>query len=349
MMKKYYLVIVMLISALCLTACKDEQEISIVEDIAWEEVKEEDESDIINRKTRELGIQNAQEDVVKAFYASSEPEFEGNEGKAWVPSSYRKDVKIPTFFVIPEDYDENKSFPMVIMMSGYAGDHNLDGGFNLIAEQLAECGIIVAMYDNPAMGISKEDTMQYTLTNIKHDAMNVIEYMQTKFNIDKVGAFGFSLGSRVILEMINEDYYCFDAIDLWAPAVDTEDFTYSLYGELWDKLRSEAQENGYADFNGEIYSLEWFQDLQKYKDNLAADTAKKYTNPVMVIYSVTDEAVNPYISQNTAKVFHAAEVANDKGGHTCGMFGEDEVAKQASVKSTVLFFADRLGATIPNE
>lgn len=349
-MKKYRLIIITLICALGLTACKDKQEIVIDEDTVWEEVGEEDEDDIINRKTRELGIQNAKEDVIRAFYASSEPEIDGNEGKAWIPSSYRTDVKIPTYITYPRDFDENKIYPMVIMFSCYGGDHNVDGGFNAIADNLADGGVFVVMFDYPSMGESLEDTLQYSLTNMKHDAMNVIEYMKTKYKIDKVGALGYSLGSRVILEMINEDMFCFDAIELLAPAVNTEDFTYSLYGtELWNSLRSEAQEQGYAEFNESKFSLEWFQDLQKYSDNLATDTAKKYTNPVMVVYSLNDEAVSPGVSAATAKAFNAAEIVTDYGGHACGMFYENEAAKKVVEENTLLFLLDRLGASNTDE
>ena len=171
------------------------------------------------------------------------------------------------------------------MIHGHGGNHNEFDGFDKISNGLAEQGFVVATLDLPGCGKSKESFQLNTMTNMKADVLDVIDYVCKNYAVDKtrIGAFGYSMGGRITLELLAEGKYSFSTIELVAPAEDLTDLK-NLFGgaENWDTMKAEANEKGYAEFTT-VYgqhqqlSKEWFADLEKYPTVWSKKAAENYT------------------------------------------------------------------------
>ena len=145
------------------------------------------------------------------------------------------------------------------------------------------------------------------MTNMKADVLDVIDYVCKNYAVDKtrIGAFGYSMGGRITLELLAEGKYSFSTIELVAPAEDLTDLKNLFDGaENWDTMKAEANEKGYAEFTTKYgqhqqLSKEWFADLEKYSDGLVEKAAENYTGDSLVIWATNDEAVSPSVSEKT--------------------------------------------------
>ena len=261
-----------------------------------------------------------------------------------VASTCREGVEIPAFITIPADYDAATPANLVMMIHGHGGNHNEWGGYDKISDGLAANGVIVATLDFPGCGDSAESFQLNTMTNMKNDVLDVINYVKGEYNVAEVGAFGYSMGGRIALEMTVEDMFAFDSIEFVAPAEDYEDLK-NLFGghDAWDELYAKAAENGFVNFTT-VYgqeqelSKEWFEDLAKYPDGLAEAAAAKFDKPVMVIYAVDDEAVSPAVSQGVADAFGAPVYTSPFGGHSYSFYNDaPEIAAVVNDNSIAFF------------
>ena len=265
-----------------------------------------------------------------------------------VASTHRADIEIPAFVTVPADYDPSVPNDLVIMIHGHGGNHNEWGGFDAISNGLAENGILVVTLDFPGCGDSTESFQLNTLTNMKNDVLDVLGYMESEYNIANVGAFGYSMGGRIVLEMIVEDMYDFDSIEFVAPAEDYEDLK-NLFGgaENWDVLEAEANEKGFVSYTT-IYatnelSKEWFDDLAKYQGGLAEAAAEKFGDkPVIVIYATDDQAVAPAVSQSVADAFGAPVFNTHSGGHSYSFYNDDPEIGEIVNGNSIAFFSGDL-------
>ena len=207
-----------------------------------------------------------------------------------VPSTLREGAEIPAYITTPKGYKADGSFPFVVMIHGHGGNHNESDGFDKISNGLAEQGFVVATLDLPGCGKSKESFQLNTMTNMKADVLAVIDYVCKNYAVDKtrIGAFGYSMGGRITLELLAEGKYSFSTIELVAPAEDLTDLK-NLFGgaENWDTMKAEANEKGYVEFTTKYgqhqqLSKEWFADLEKYSDGLVEKAS-------------SDEAIEPTV------------------------------------------------------
>ncbi len=269
------------------------------------------------------------------------------DGEIFVPSTKRDGVEIPTYITLPENYDPEKTYDMVILIHGHGGNHNEWGGFDPITDGLAEKGVIAVTQDFSGCGDSKESFRLNTMTNMKNDVLDVLAYMEENYNIGTVGAMGYSMGGRIVMELTAEDLYSFDKIEFVAPAEDYEDLK-NLFGghDNWDLLEAEANEKGYVEYTT-IYatqelSKEWFADLAKYPDGLAEAAIEKYDGESLTIYALDDQAVAPSVSQNVADIFGSQVINTRSGGHSYSFYVTDEanhplLCKQVNL-NTIAYF-----------
>ncbi|MGN1306813.1 MAG: alpha/beta fold hydrolase [Faecousia sp.] len=261
-----------------------------------------------------------------------------------VASTKRDGAEIPTYVTLPADYNAEATYELVVLIHGHGGNHNEWGGYDAISNGLAAEGMIAVTLDFPGCGNSTESFRLNTMTNMKNDVLDVINYMKATYNIDGVDAMGYSMGGRIVLEMIAEDMVTFDKIEFVAPAEDTEDLK-NLFGgsENWELLKATANENGYAPFttiygqNQEL-SKEWFADLEKYSDGLAEAAAEKFTGEAMVLYATDDAAVSPSVSQGVADAFGCPVLNTYAEGHSYSFYGTDPVVISTVNEGTVNFF-----------
>ena len=236
------------------------------------------------------------------------------------------------------------------MIHGHGGNHNEFDGFDKISNGLAEQGFVVATLDLPGCGKSMESFQLNTMTNMKADVLDVIDYVCKNYAVDKtrIGAFGYSMGGRITLELLAEGKYSFSTIELVAPAEDLTDLK-NLFGgaEKWDTMKAEANEKGYAEFTT-VYgqkqqlSKEWFADLEKYSDGLVEKAAENYTGDSLVIWATNDEAVSPSVSSAVATTLGSATLNTYADGHSYSFYGTTEYTISTVDNGSVNYFVNEL-------
>ncbi|MDO4493479.1 MAG: alpha/beta fold hydrolase [Clostridia bacterium] len=262
-----------------------------------------------------------------------------------VPSTIREGASIPAFITMPEKYDAATPTKLIVMIHGHGGNHNEWGGYDAIAKGCSENGAIVVTLDFPGCGASTESFQQNTMTNMKQDVLDVINYMKANYNIGEVDGFGYSMGGRIVLEMAAENMFVFDAVAFIAPAEDYENLKLLFGGpEKWVEYEKEAAEKGYITFTtiyGQVQELSkaWFDDLAKYPDGLAEAAVANMANvPVIVVYAPDDEAVAPEVSQGVADVFNAPVVISPRDGHSYSFYSQDPEVIATVNESCIAFF-----------
>ncbi len=253
-------------------------------------------------------------------------------------------VQIPATLVTPDGLTE---YPLVVLIHGHGGSREENVGFAAVADALAAQGIASIRMDFPGCGESTESFKLNTLTNMKADVAAAIEYVKANTGITKLGLMGYSMGGRIILEMLVEGAQA-DAIAFLAPAADSEDLKLLFGGaDFFADMNATADQEGFVVFNT-IYgttqelSKEWFADLKVYGADLASQAAANYNGAAIVIWGQDDEAVNPAISASVAEIFGAETVEATGEGHGYGFYSEDDTVRNLVATSFANFFAANL-------
>ncbi len=287
-----------------------------------EKARVETETEVAERAKRQAEIAKAKAEVQKQN-PDSELVMSENTGEVMVASSTRMGVSIPTFFFFPKDYDPEKTYPLIIMFAGFSADHDNGTRFDHIREAFNEEGMMVVQYDNPGYGKSEESNLAYTLTNVKNDALDVLKYAKDNFNIDKVGAFGYDVGGRAVMEIQVDKQYDFDHIELVGPFCKTEEFVKAMFGQKkWNELKAKALDDNRVEFGKQEYSLQWFLDWERKEDTLTDDFCKAYKNRrVMLVFSTKDDCIETYTMDSFYKKIGAAAIVITDAGHDLGVRG----------------------------
>ncbi len=319
---------------------------SVIEDESvanFEKVREETEAEIAERAKQQVEIAKAKSEAQKVN-PDSELVMTGDIGEVSVASSIRPGITIPTYIYFPEDYKSENTYPLVIMLAGFSADHNNGTGFDKITEDLTKKGLIVVQYDNPGYGKSEETNLAYTLTNVKNDALDVLNYVKKNYNIGKVGALGYDVGGRVIMEMQAYSLYNFDCIELIGPYCDTADFVHACFeSKNWGGLKAKAKDAGWVKFGEQEYSLQWFEDWEAKESTIMDDFCKAYEKKrIMLVYSTIDDCVNPLTMDKFYKKIGAAAISISDIGHDLGVRGFEttEQTERTVRKQSVDFMSD---------
>ena len=213
-----------------------------------EKARLETETEMAQRVKQQAEIAKAKAEAQREF-PDSELVVKDNIGEVSVASSSRIGITIPTYIYFPKDFDAEKTYPLVVMFPGFSADHNNGTGFDEITMEMTKKGLMVVQYDNPGYGKSEETNLAYTLTNVKNDALDVIKYVEDNYNIGKVGALGYDVGARVIMEMQVDLQYDFDSIELIGPYCNTNDFIRTCFeSKKWGELKAKAKDTGWVTF-----------------------------------------------------------------------------------------------------
>jgi dienelactone hydrolase len=188
-------------------------------------------------------------------------------------------------------------FPLVVMNHGHGGSREEGGGFKRLAEAISAKGIATIRMDFPGCGESKAPFTQNTMTNMISDSNACLEYMLEKYPIDKkrLGIFGYSLGGRIALNIVNRPGQPYKAMGLLAPAVAPgNDLSKLLAGgkASAEQLEAEANEKGFAEFTNaygqtQQFSKEWFADLR----NTQPASKASFAGPVVIVHGGKDRVI----------------------------------------------------------
>lgn len=297
-----------------------------------EKVRKETEEEIANRTKQQAEIAKAKAEIQEQN-PDSELVMNNNIGEVSIASSVRMGITIPTYIYFPDNYNAENTYPLVVMFPGFSADHNNGTGFEDVTREMNKNGIMVVQYDNPGYGKSEETNLAYTLTNVKNDALDVMNYVKTNYNIGKVGAFGYDVGGRIVMEMQISKLYDFDQIELLGPYCETEDFIQECFGnKKWDELKAEAKDNGWAKYAEQEYSYQWFTDWEINDANLTDDFCKEYKNRrLMIVYSTKDDCVNPLVMEKIFKKTGAAAIELTGTGHDLGVWRPESPKETAQI------------------
>ena len=183
-------------------------------------------------------------------------------------------IEVHATLVTPDGATE---YPIVVMCHGHGGNREENVGFAAVADALAAKGVATLRMDFPGCGESSESFQKNTLSNMEADVTAAVAYAKDSLPVTKTGLFGYSMGGRIVLELLVGGAEI-DAVTLLAPAADTADLK-NLFGgeEAYETMRAEAEKNGFVVFTtiyGQVQELskEWFADLDLVADPAAAGT-----------------------------------------------------------------------------
>lgn len=249
-------------------------------------------------------------------------------------------VEVPATVVTPDDAE---TYPVVVLCHGHGGNR---AELAPVQAALAEAGVASIAMDFPGCGDSTESFQLNILSNMETDAKAAIDYAKDTMGATKIGLFGYSMGGRIVLELL-ADGTASDACAFLAPAADTEDLK-NLFGgaEAYETMRAEAETNGYVVFTtiyGQVQELskDWFADLDRVADSASA-AAAAWQGPALVVYGSDDEAVNPTVSANVAEVLGAETFDCTGEGHGYGLYSEDDTVRNQMTGKVAEFFAENL-------
>ncbi len=260
-----------------------------------------------------------------------------------VPSTTRE-ATIPAYFLVPEGGAD----AVVVLIHGHHGNHNEWGGYDIVANGLAENGVLVAELDFAGCGASAEDYKLNAMSYMCNDVLDVINYAKETYGVTKVGAMGYSMGGRIVSQMLIEDMIKFDSIAFVAPAVSLADMVIMFGGqENYDMMKEtiKGTDDMYpfpGAFGEQLLSNEFFNDLEAYGEDMAELAAAKYDGNSLTIYSTDDYIVNPAVSQACADAFGSTVITVSNLGHSYNFYGQDPTTVNALNTAIVTFFSTDL-------
>ena len=260
-----------------------------------------------------------------------------------VPSTTRE-ASIPAYFLVPEGDPQ----AVVVLIHGHHGNHNEWGGYDTVANGLAENGILVAELDFPGCGASTEDYHLNAMSYMCNDVLDVINYAKDTYGVTKVGAMGYSMGGRIVCQMLLDDMIKFDSIAFVAPAVSLNDMVVMFGGqENYDMMKEtiKGTDDMYpfpGAFGEQLLSNEFFTDLEKYGEDMAQLASEKYDGNSLTIYSTDDYIVSPSVSQSAADAFDSTVITVNNLGHSYNFYGQDPTTVKALNEALVTFFSTDL-------
>ncbi len=260
-----------------------------------------------------------------------------------VPSTTRE-ASIPAYFLVPEGDPQ----AVVVLIHGHHGNHNEWGGYDTVANGLAANGVLVAELDFPGCGASTEDYHLNAMSYMCNDVLDVINYAKDTYGVTKVGAMGYSMGGRIVCQMLLDDMIKFDSIAFVAPAVSLEDMVVMFGGqENYDMMKEtiKGTDDMYpfpGAFGEQLLSNEFFTDLEKYGEDMAELAAEKYDGNSLTIYSTDDYIVSPSVSQSAADAFDSTVITVSNLGHSYNFYGQDPTTVKALNEALITFFSTDL-------
>jgi len=260
-------------------------------------------------------------------------------------------VAIPVTVVTPAPAAGTR-FPLVVMAHGHGGSRQEGGGYQALAEILAQQGIASIRMDFPGCGDSTESFTNNNLSNMLQDLQAARKYAAALPEIDneRVGLLGYSMGGRLAVLLAEADP-SYKVMVLWTPALNNgaEREIIELGGPAaYAALREQAKDTGVAEYTtrwGTTLALgyRWFTDLEA---TLPLLSLASYEGPLLVLYGDQDDVVPPAVSEAAiAAAMRSREVVQHVvagANHALGIYSNRPEIAAEVFTTTAEFFRQRL-------
>ncbi|WP_417309774.1 alpha/beta hydrolase family protein [Devosia sp.] len=257
------------------------------------------------------------------------------------------DRAVPATVVIP---DGDGPFPAVVMNHGHGGGRQEGGGFERLANALAEAGLATIRMDFAGVGDSTSPWTDQTLDSMVSDSDASRDYLVENYPVDpdKLGILGYSMGGRVTLTIVEADDNPYKAVGLLAPSADPgKDLALMLAGseDEYERLYAEAEEQGYADYTTQYgqeqqLSLAWFDGML---DSIPLDGDRAYTGPMLIVSGDKDNVIPAdQIADVAAAYPEASSVIVPEADHGYGFYSDQPEVSALVENSFADFFSSNL-------
>lgn len=245
--------------------------------------------------------------------------------------------------------------PLVVMAHGHGGELTEAGGFDAVAERLAQAGVASVRVQFPGSGSSTEEFTVNNLPNMLDD----LEAARTwalgtspaadSLDAANTGILGYSMGGRLaMLAAGGGDAY--NVVALWAPAATNGvNSLHNLFGSEDAFLRAwaEAELDGQYDFvtpwgGVQTLSRAWFDELAASEpETVFAD----FTGPVFVAWGDEDVIVEPAVAAAAVAAAGSDDVTTEViegADHGFGFFDGFTEQSEQVVDLTVSWLLEQL-------
>lgn len=213
-------------------------------------------------------------------------------------------------FGIVELPDSGESFPAVIMLHGFGGQHITTAfKFPRLSRKLVEKGFATVRFDFRGSGDSEGDFIDVTPTTELNDALEVISWVRnSEWCNNELYLLGYSLGG-FISALVAASCENLKSICMWAPAILNKE----IFKGEFAKFKGQFESDGYIDLAGLKLGKGFVDEILNID---ASKELEKYTGPVMIIHGSEDkvvpyEPVKKYATIRALK-FHSIEGAGHK-------------------------------------
>lgn len=241
---------------------------------------------------------------------SASGEFSGNRNIGFLTMSAEKDsVAIEKLhFRIPVTKNESlhafvtkpvgRSSPIIITIHGTAGSGAGGRRWRIrLGQALAKRGFAAVNFDHRGCGYSDGEFEETTVTKRIEDLHAIINFPEI-VNTDKIGFFGFSLGSAVaVLHQLK--YRCAKTAVLYTLPCDMAKNYKKWFEDRMDISINEWLITGRAFIDGEFYRTDFLHDLPNHD---VFKSIKNVAIPLLLIQPTQDNEVKKNISFKCFKV-----------------------------------------------
>jgi dienelactone hydrolase len=260
--------------------------------------------------------------------------------------------RIPAILTIPQG---KQPFPVVLIAHGHGGSKTENGGFDILAAELARQGIVSLRMDFAGCGDNTEDfTQANRLAFMLDDVAACKAYLKTvpQADLSRLGILGYSMGGRIATVTAGRDPE-YKAVALWSPAIlpgaeDVYGFM-QLSGEdgftaLYDTAKAEGAAT-YTNVFGAVQTLGlgWFDDMTQINP---LTEFSGFRGKLLLITGSNDTIIpTDHARRITAVPLGAQEITWQEvqgADHGYGIYSGEAHLTEQTVKASADFFAESL-------
>ncbi|MDO4940954.1 MAG: alpha/beta hydrolase [Erysipelotrichaceae bacterium] len=239
---------------------------------------------------------------------------------------------------------------LIIFVHGFKADRHEGGRFSDVATELAKLGYSSIRMGFPGCDESKEDFINYSLTNNLNDIETCYKYMLDSYSIDnnRIGMIGYSMGARLTSIFANK-HQELKTIGLWAGACFKDYGGDNFLGCDLKNIKEEINIKGYCDylntFDNDIIKLskQLIDDMISYNP---IECLNSFKGNAIIVHGNKDITVDVNVGYDNFYALKNAKnkklVIIDDANHGFGLWDNKMHQSKQLVEETILFFKNNL-------